>query len=100
MTQERRHAETQHQLDPHGEHRIGHRDRHRVPEIRILEEFDVVAEPDETPCLWEGEVVALQRIEDGGDEGHQNAGADQQGGQGEQVGQQTGAALAHDALAC
>ena len=72
---------------PTVEHRVEQRDPDRVPERAALEQLHILLEPDEAAQHRQVHVVALQRVPGGGAERHQDADADQQRRQRQQIGQ-------------
>ena len=83
--QQQRYAQPQQQLHANGQRGIGKRDTDGVPEGRVGQEVEIVLVPDDAPRHREGEVIALQRVPDRRAERHQNADADQERRQAEDI---------------
>ena len=80
-------AEPEDELDPDRQHGIFERHPHGVPEFAVGEKVDVVLEPDEAAHHRQVQTVAQQRIIDRGDERNDDADADDERRQAEQIGQ-------------
>ncbi len=85
LLQQHRDGQAKHQLDADREHGIFERHLHGVPEFPVRKKLDVVLKPDESPHHRQVQTIALKRIIDGGDERNQDADADEQRRQAEQV---------------
>ena len=80
--------QAEHQLHADRQHRIEQRHVHSVPEFAVAQEIDVIVEPDEALHRRQVQAKAQQRIIDRRHERDENADADEQRRQAEQIGQE------------
>src|SRR6185436_4150115 len=62
LLQQECNGKAEHELEAHGQERIKQRNINRVPEFRIVEKINVVAEPDEALHLGQVQPVAKHRV--------------------------------------
>ena len=77
--------EAEHELDTDRQHGVFERHLNGVPKFAIVQKVDVVLKPDEAPHHRQVQTVTLKRIIDSSDKRNQDAHADQQGRQAQQV---------------
>ena len=87
LLQQQRDAEPEQQLQADRQPRIEQRDPDRVPEAGSVKKSDVVVEPDEAAGARQVQPVAQDRVVDGGEERDEDADADEQRRQAQQIGQ-------------